>query len=80
MASRRGGLRFDDEFVRHKILDAIGDLYVIGHQIIGEFEGYKSGHDINNKLLRKLLSDSTLWEYVTFQDEEDVPASFCSLA
>lgn len=71
-----GGLRFNDEFVRHKILDAIGDLYISGHQIIGAFEGFKSGHAINNKLLRKLLNTPDAWEYVTFDDEEDVPNSF----
>lgn len=74
-----GGLRFKDEFVRHKVLDAIGDLYVIGHQIIGAFEGYKSGHDINNKLLRKLVSDPTSWEYVTFKNEEFVPPGFYNI-
>lgn len=72
----QGGLRFPDEFVRHKILDAIGDLYVIGHQIIGSFEGYKSGHAINNKLLRKLLNTPEAWEIVTFDDPSDVPDSF----
>ncbi len=71
-----GGLRFDDEFVRHKILDAIGDLYIIGHQVIGGFEGYKSGHAVNNKLLRKLLSHPDSWEYVTYDDPEEVPQSF----
>ena len=71
-----GGLRFKDEFVRHKILDAIGDLYIAGHQIIGAFEGYKSGHAINNKLLRKLLNTPDAWEYVTFDNEELVPNSF----
>lgn len=71
-----GGLRYNDEFVRHKILDAIGDLYAIGYSIIGAFEGYKSGHAINNKLLRKLLNTPEAWEYVTFSNEEQVPASF----
>jgi UDP-3-O-[3-hydroxymyristoyl] N-acetylglucosamine deacetylase len=71
-----GGLRFPDEFVRHKILDAIGDLYIIGHQIIGAFEGYRSGHAINNQLLRKLLNHPESWEFVTFNDSEDVPSSF----
>jgi UDP-3-O-[3-hydroxymyristoyl] N-acetylglucosamine deacetylase len=72
----QGGLRFEDEFVRHKILDAIGDLYIIGHPIIGYFEGYKSGHAINNKLLRKLLNNSNTWEFVTFNNEDEVPTSF----
>lgn len=70
------GLRFRNEFVRHKILDAVGDLHVIGHPIIGAFEGYKSGHSINNKLLRVLLENPDSWEYVTFDDEEQVPKSF----
>ena len=72
----KGGLRFRDEFVRHKILDAIGDLYTVGHQIIGAFEGYKSGHAINNKLVRKLLNSPDAWEYVTFDNEDHVPDSF----
>ena len=71
-----GGLRFKDEFVRHKILDAIGDLYIVGHPLIGFFEGYKSGHAINNKLLRKLLDTPDAWEYVTFDSEDSVPKSF----
>lgn len=71
-----GGLRFRDEFVRHKILDAIGDFYVAGHQIIGSFAGYKSGHAINNKLLRKILNTPDAWEYVTFENEEKVPSCF----
>lgn len=71
-----GGLRFCNEFVRHKILDAIGDLHIFGHPIIGAFEGYKSGHAINNKLLRKLLNNPDTWEFVTFDNEEQVPPSF----
>lgn len=71
-----GGLRFPNEFVRHKILDAIGDIYILGHPLIGFFEGYKSGHAINNKLLRKLLNTPDAWEYVTFDSEDIVPASF----
>ncbi len=55
------GLRYQDEFVKHKILDAIGDLYLLGHSIIGEFSGYKSGHGLNNKLLRALLSQPDAW-------------------
>lgn len=60
-----GGLRYNDEFVKHKVLDAIGDLYLLGHQIIGAFEGYKSGHAINNALAKALLADSDAWEMVT---------------
>jgi UDP-3-O-[3-hydroxymyristoyl] N-acetylglucosamine deacetylase len=70
------GLRYADEFVKHKILDAIGDLYLLGHSLIGEFTGYKSGHGLNNKLLRALLNDKTAWEMVTFDDEENAPISF----
>ena len=64
------GLRYEDEFVKHKILDAIGDLYLLGHSLIGAFYGYKSGHALNNQLLRALLADATAWEYATFEDEE----------
>ena len=64
------GLRYEDEFVKHKILDAIGDLYLLGHSLIGAFYGYKSGHALNNKLLRALLAEQSAWEYVTFEDEE----------
>jgi UDP-3-O-[3-hydroxymyristoyl] N-acetylglucosamine deacetylase len=70
------GLRYADEFVKHKILDAIGDLYLLGHSLIGEFTGYKSGHGLNNKLLRALLDDKDAWEMVTFDDEESAPISF----
>lgn len=61
----KGGLRYRDEFVRHKILDVIGDLCLLGHPVIGAFEGYKAGHALNNKLLRALLADSDAWEMVT---------------
>ena len=61
------GLRYEDEFVKHKILDAIGDLYLLGHSLIGEFSGHKSGHALNNKLLRALLADATTWEEVVFE-------------
>ena len=71
-----GGLRFNNEFVRHKILDAIGDLYIAGHPIIGAFEGFKSGHAINNKLLRKLLNVPESFEWVTFDNEDDIPPGF----
>ncbi|MCB6183502.1 UDP-3-O-acyl-N-acetylglucosamine deacetylase [Leeia sp. TBRC 13508] len=70
------GLRFDDEFVRHKVLDAIGDLYLLGHQLIGEFRGYKSGHALNNQLLRKMLEDPANYEVVSFSKPEDAPNSF----
>ena len=70
------GLRYHDEFVKHKILDAIGDLYLLGHSLIGAFSGYKSGHALNNKLLRALLADKTAWEQVTFDDVQDAPISY----
>ncbi len=71
------GLRYEDEFVKHKILDAIGDLYLLGHSLIGSFHGYKSGHALNNRLLRALLADASAWEEVTFEDEaEPAPISF----
>ncbi len=68
------GLRFEDEFVKHKILDAIGDLYLLGHPLIGAFSGYKSGHALNNALLRTLLADEQAWEFVTFNKTEEAPA------
>lgn len=70
------GLRYPDEFVRHKILDAIGDLYIAGHPIIGAFEGYKSGHAINNVLLRKVFSEPDSFEWVTFPDNKGLPNAF----
>ncbi len=70
------GLRLEDEFVKHKILDAIGDLYLLGHSVIGAFTGYKSGHGTNNALLRKLLADEQAYEIVTFDDIEQAPISF----
>ncbi|AXM96327.1 UDP-3-O-acyl-N-acetylglucosamine deacetylase [Pseudomonas plecoglossicida] len=70
------GLRSDDEFVKHKILDAIGDLYLLGNSLIGEFKGYKSGHALNNQLLRKLISETDAWEVVTFEDASTAPISY----
>lgn len=72
----QGGLRFEDEFVRHKALDAIGDLYILGHPLIAAFEGYKSGHAMNNKLLRALMNSPDAWEYVSFDRTDDVPDAF----
>jgi UDP-3-O-[3-hydroxymyristoyl] N-acetylglucosamine deacetylase len=74
------GLRYANEFVIHKILDAIGDLYLLGHSLIGEFTANKSGHDLNNKLLRALLKDSTAWEEVTFNDQKRAPISYATPA
>ena len=70
------GLRYEDEFVKHKILDAIGDLYLLGHSLIGEFSGYKSGHALNNRLLRALVADASAWEEVTFRDRTEAPISY----
>jgi len=74
------GLRYENEFVRHKILDAIGDLYLLGHSIIGEFSGYKSGHGLNNQLLRELVRTESAWEEVTYADERDAPLNFAAAA
>ena len=70
------GLRYEDEFVKHKILDAVGDLYLLGSSLIGAFSGHKSGHALNNKLLRKLLAQEDAWEFVTFEDPADAPISY----
>jgi UDP-3-O-[3-hydroxymyristoyl] N-acetylglucosamine deacetylase len=70
------GLRYEDEFVKHKILDAVGDLYLLGHSLIGAFSGYKSGHALNNRLLRTLLADAEAWEIVTFEDTDSMPITF----
>jgi UDP-3-O-[3-hydroxymyristoyl] N-acetylglucosamine deacetylase len=71
-----GGLRYEDEFVKHKILDAIGDLYLLGHSLIGEFSGHKSGHGLNNRLLRALQADTQAWEEVVFERPEQAPISY----
>lgn len=70
------GLRYEDEFVKHKILDAIGDLYLLGHSLIGAFTGFKSGHALNNKLLKELIAHPEAWEEVTFKSDKDVPISY----
>ena len=74
------GLRYEDEFVKHKILDAIGDLYLLGHSLIGEFSGYKSGHALNNRLLRALVADASAWEEVTFRERNEAPISYVAAA
>lgn len=74
------GLRYEDEFVRHKILDAIGDLYLLGKGLIGEFRALKSGHALNNQLLRTLLDQPDAWELVTFDDIKSAPISYASAA
>lgn len=73
------GLRYADEFVKHKILDAVGDLYVLGHPLLASFVAHKSGHALNNALLRELLADASAWEYVTFEREQDAPARIANL-
>jgi UDP-3-O-[3-hydroxymyristoyl] N-acetylglucosamine deacetylase len=70
------GLRYDDEFVKHKVLDAVGDLYLLGRNLIGAFSGFKSGHALNNRLLRALMADETAWELVTFEDAARAPVLF----
>ena len=70
------GLRYENEFVKHKILDAIGDLYLLGRSLIGKFSGFKSGHFLNNLLLKELIKDPTAWEIVTFNEQEFVPIAY----
>jgi UDP-3-O-[3-hydroxymyristoyl] N-acetylglucosamine deacetylase len=70
------GLRYSNEFVIHKILDAIGDAYLLGHSLIGELRAFKSGHDLNNKLFRAMLADESVWEEVTFEDSRNAPISY----
>jgi UDP-3-O-[3-hydroxymyristoyl] N-acetylglucosamine deacetylase len=72
------GLRYSNEFVIHKILDAIGDAYLLGHSLIGELRAYKSGHDLNNKLFRALLKNESAWEKVTFEDSRKSPISYAT--
>ena len=72
----KGGLRYDDEFVRHKILDAIGDLYLVGHPLLAHYEAHKSGHALNNLLLRKLLEQPDAYEIVTFPEDDQAPYSY----
>ena len=74
------GLRYDDEFVKHKILDAIGDLYVVGHPLLAAYTAFKSGHALNNKLLHALLADASAWEIATFESAEQAPQGFAALA
>ena len=72
----QGGLRYDDEFVKHKVLDAIGDLYLLGYSLIGEYRAFKSGHALNNQALRTLIANKDAWEMVTFEDVEQAPISY----
>ena len=75
-----GGLRYDDEFVKHKILDAIGDLHIAGKPLLASYVAFRSGHALNNKLLRKLLADGSAYEVVSFERDTDAPAAFAELA
>lgn len=70
------GLRYEDEFVKHKVLDAIGDLYLLGYSLIGEFKAHKSGHALNNALLRAMIAETDAWEVVTFEDKNTAPISY----
>jgi len=70
------GLRYEDEFVKHKILDAIGDLYLLGYSLIGAFHGEKSGHELNNRLLKRLLAETSAYEIVTFDEAAAAPISY----
>jgi len=70
------GLRYDDEFAKHKILDAIGDLYLIGRPILGAYSAFRSGHGLNNKLLRAMVAQPETWEMVTFESERQAPQGF----
>jgi UDP-3-O-[3-hydroxymyristoyl] N-acetylglucosamine deacetylase len=74
------GLRYDDEFVKHKILDAIGDMHVAGHPLLAAYSGFKSGHALNNKLLRAVFADRGSFELVSFEDAAQAPAGFAELA
>ena len=74
------GLRYDDEFVKHKILDAMGDLYLIGKPLLASYSAFRSGHALNNLLLRELLTRTDAWEVVTFEDEKLAPSGFAQLA
>ena len=74
------GLRYQDELVRHKILDVVGDLYLMGHILVGEFNGYKSGHELNNKLILKLYADQTAWEEIKESEITDIPISYWTSA
>jgi len=72
------GLRYDDEFLKHKVLDAVGDLYLGGHSIIGLLSAYKTGHGLNNKLLNAVLEQTDAWEYVTYDDDTSAPIQYIS--
>ena len=75
-----GGLRYDDEFVKHKILDAMGDLCLLGKPLLAAYSAFRSGHALNNLLLRELLNHTDAWDVVTFGDEKNAPQGFAKLA
>ncbi|MDR7380164.1 UDP-3-O-[3-hydroxymyristoyl] N-acetylglucosamine deacetylase [Rhodoferax ferrireducens] len=75
-----GGLRYDDEFVKHKVLDAMGDMYMLGKPLLASYSAMKSGHALNNKLIRALMLNTASWEIVTFDDASKAPAGFAQLA
>ena len=75
----KDGLRYNDEFVRHKILDSVGDLYLLGYNLMAHYQGYKSGHELNNTLLKKLLSEPDAWEYTGCEDLASAPSSYAEL-
>jgi UDP-3-O-[3-hydroxymyristoyl] N-acetylglucosamine deacetylase len=75
-----GGLRYDDEFVKHKVLDAMGDMYMLGKPLLASYSAMKSGHALNNKLVRELLQRTDAWEIVTFDDAAKAPSGFAQLA
>ncbi len=74
------GLRYSDEFLKHKILDAVGDLFLGGHNLIGELVAYKTGHGLNNKLLNAILDNTNAWEYVEFESEDNLPIKYIESA
>jgi UDP-3-O-[3-hydroxymyristoyl] N-acetylglucosamine deacetylase len=74
------GLRYEDEFVKHKVLDAIGDLYLLGHPLIGAFSAHKSGHSLNNRLLRELVNNQEAWELITYNENDEAPIAFVRTA
>jgi UDP-3-O-[3-hydroxymyristoyl] N-acetylglucosamine deacetylase len=75
-----GGLRYDDEFAKHKILDAIGDMYMLGKPLLASYSAFRSGHELNNRLARELMAHQDSWETVTFDDEARAPQGFAQLA
>ena len=73
---KEDGLRLENEMIKHKILDSVGDLYLLGHNLVGSFEGYKSGHTVNNGLLRELIARPETWEVVTYDNSDTSPINY----